>query len=276
MSKMRQVGVLSVTVLVISILGLTTQVLPFSLSISTPRVYQTVNPGETVTGTLTVSNPSSSPMGVKVYPQDFVYVAPFDGSKQFFPAGTVKSSCANWISFSPNEFTIPAFGKGRVDYTIKVPNDAKGSYQCVLFFETFLGKTQTKEGYNVSVMGRVGSLFILEVEGSIKKAEVKDVSVSGSSIKGKFCNTGETFIHAAVTYYVMDKEGMVVDRGKLSDMYTLSSDTVPFSIELSDKIPPGEYDLVCTFDLQKGDVVVKEISFTKDASGAIHIVKITD
>lgn len=250
----------------------------FNISISDPIVKEKVAAGEVITGRLELTNPSSKEIKVRAYLEDFTYIAPYDGTKKFFPPGSLDFSCTGWISFSPQEFTMHAFEKKKIDYSIRVPQGVNGGNYAVLFFETSLGKIENESeyNYNVEILGRVGALFFLEAEDSIKRAEVKQIEEKNNTINGKFFNKGEVFIKSQATYYVIDEAGMVLDRGKLDDVYIFPPDGTAFNIKLSKSLAPGQYVLVCTFDLGEGDVLVKEMDFSKDLSGKIKILEIKD
>ncbi|MBU0693484.1 MAG: hypothetical protein KKC11_02270 [Candidatus Omnitrophica bacterium] len=263
-------------VILVSLLFIGNNVFSFNLSISDPKINLKVKQDEALTGKIKVANPSSGEIKVKVYLEDFTYIPPYDGTKKFFPSGSTQFSCAQWISFSPQEFKLPPFGARFVNYSLRVPHDAKGSYCAVLFFETALGEIEEEAGYNVKVLGRVGSLIFLEAEGSLKQAKIRNIKTEGDEIKGEFLNLGDVFINSVSSYFVMDEEGMVLDRGKLEDLFLFPKDKAPFTIPLLEKIPAGKFSLICTFDLGAGDILVKELDFIKDAKNFIKIIEIRD
>lgn len=249
----------------------------FNIGVSNPKVKLKVSPGEVVTGSIRITNPSSNEVKIKVYVEDFKYVPPYDGSKKFLTAGTLENSCAKWISFSPVEFKLPPFGRRNVEYSISVPSSARGGYYAVMFFETALGEVEESPGSRLFVLGRIGSLFLIETEDSIKKADIDSIEVEGSSIKGIISNTGDVFINAKGTYFVMDSEGMIYDRGKIKDLFLFPGDKADFALSLSnERIPRGSYTLICNFDLEDGDVAVKEVDFMKKQDNSIEISAVRD
>jgi len=248
----------------------------FNLSISNPKIKLKVEPGQVITGSLTINNPSSSEIAIKAYLEDFIYVSPYDGSKKFFPAGSTERSCAGWISFSPSEFKLNPFGRRNIDYTVRVPESASGGYYAVLFFETSLGQIEQTPGNRLLVLGRIGSLFLVETNNSVKKAEIRDLKTGINSINASFNNTGNVLLKAQGTYFIMDREGMVRDRGKIEDIFISPGDETYFSVKISSSLDAGKYTLVDNFDLQDGDVVVKEIDFMKRTNGSLEISAVRD
>lgn len=247
----------------------------FTLTLNNATVKEKVTPGDVVAGSITVKNSTDQRVAVKAYFEDFLYVEPYDGSKEFYPAGSLENSCSNWITFSPQDFELAAFEQKKVDYTIRVPSNAKNGNYGVFFFETALGALK-KENQNVLVSGRIGSLFFVEVENSLKKASVTNFSGGKNKITSDYKNIGKVFTHCKPSFFVMDNQGMVIDRGQMNEIYMFPDSSTSVEISLSDKISPGSYTAVCTFDLQDGDVIVREVDFRKDLSGNIIVISVRE
>ncbi len=249
------------------------------------KIRLSVAPGSTKSGVIHLKNTSSEPLAVRAYLDDWYYLPVADGSKEFKPAGIMPLSCASWISFNPAEFTIPAFGSQVVNYVVKVPKDVVGGHYAVLFFESVLTNPMQQEGVGVAVAVRLGSLFYIEPEGTIKR----DVTISQLSlervnenapliVKLDFKNSGNVDITASGTFDLIDKTGLVYARGKFGQAYTFPNDTATLKGEWKESIAAGTYDLVITLDLGKaleeagmgrGPVVVKEANVEIGPSGQV-------
>ena len=118
------------------------------------KVSLNVHGGEHRNGSLILHNTSSTPVDIKVYWEDFEYKPPYDGTKAFLPAGTAPASASQWVTFSPQTFSIPPFGQQNLDYTVSVPDQIQGGHYGVLFFER--SSTLLKNGEGVSLVTRVG------------------------------------------------------------------------------------------------------------------------
>lgn len=238
------------------------------------RVRLTVNPGETVVDSVTLHNTGSVPADVKVYWQDFTYLPPFEGKKNFSQPGTSEYSMADWISYSPQLVTLPPQGKRDINYTIKVPEDAKGGHYGVLFFEQGLGKGTTTTGVNI--ITRLGALFFVDTVNSDKTSKIGNIRFEEEFLKGDFTNQGDVFLFPRGIYYLMDKEGVVAERGELDKIYLIPKATAGFQIPIGDALADGDYTAVVTFDLEDGDSVIKEVDFSKSGSGELQISEIRD
>jgi hypothetical protein len=255
LKKAKKVGVCLFLALTFALLKTGVCPAQITLRVDKPRVKLAVSPGEAKSGTISVENPSHYPLTIKTYLEDWEYSPGGEGVKTFALAGTHSRSGALWISYSPAEFTIPPYGRKKVNYTVNVPNDAKGGYYAILFFETQLGEKQNAEGLSVAVMGRVGTLFYIEAEGTqIRRAELRDLKITRKNkaeplkINAVFKNTGNTQLKARGTFDVINDKGMVFARGSFNEIYTMPGGEEAIQADWYEDIPPGEYDLIITLD----------------------------
>lgn len=258
-----------------------------AIQLDQPKVRLIIPPGQSKTGRIEVKNPSNEPKAVKVYIEDWVYAAG-DGSKKFMPPGTTNLSCANWISFAPAEFTVPALGKQYVNYTVRVPKDAVGGYYAAFFFESAMGQPAEKTEAMVSmpVAIRIGSLFYIEPEGTINRAaQLGKLSLERKSkdmplvINLDFKNTGNVDIIAGGNFNIIDNQGIVYARGEFNKkIYTFPAGTAKLTATSKEPLPKGEYDFIITLDLGgaleelgmgRGPVVTKEARIEIGQNGEI-------
>ena len=238
------------------------------------KVKLSVSPGENVTGSLMAHNTSDKSIRVKIYWEDFHYEPPYDGTKKFSSLGSTANSCGQWINFSPQEFVFPPFGKQKIDYVLNPPADIHGGYYGVLFFEKEEEKRTGEVGLNV--VTRVGSLFFVEAENRTKKAEVNADTFQNNILKASFKNSGDTVLIPGGTFYVMNGEGVVVDRGEIKKYYLPPQGKVDFEAPVSPDLPSGKFTLVITFDLEDGDSSVKEIDFEKEGAATFRVLATRD
>lgn len=219
------------------------------------KVRLSIAPGKSKTGTIKISNFSAEPKSLKAYLEDWVYLPACDGTKDFKPAGTLDLSAAKWITFAPPEFSVSAYGIKLVNYTVKVPEDAKGGHYAVLFFENYLPEVQEDlEGVNVNVAVRVASLFYIEPLGTIdRNAEISGLELSKEEDKfqltAKFKNTGNVDINTKATFFMIDQKGIVFARGEFNEVYTFPQDAATLVSSWKEPLPEGKYDLVLTIDI---------------------------
>jgi len=229
-----------------------------------------VSGGDHLNGTLLIHNTSSDPAEIKVYWEDFEYKPPFDGTKNFLPAGTAAASASQWVTFSPQAFNMPGFGQQKIDYTVTVPSVIQEGHYGVLFFERSSNATLSSDK-GVTLVTRVGCLFFVEPKDKSKKAVIQDIKLKANSLAASFANQGNVILIPHTTYYIMQEGGLVLLRGEVNKLYVPPGASAPLEISLKKKLNPGHYTLVINSDLDEGDVVVKEIGLAVDASGLVSL-----
>jgi hypothetical protein len=247
-----------------------------AVQLEPPKIRVIIAPGESQAGQIKVLNNSALPKKVRVYAYDWKYLPDQDGSKDFLPPSTLESSAVKWITFFPAEFTIPPYGRVSVNYTVRLPGDARGGHYAVLFFENYLGdqsKTTQEEGVSVNLAIRTASLFYIEAKGYVERRVVIDNLKFKKEndkfyLSAVFTNAGNVDITANSDFYIIDKKGMVFARGDFNDVYTFPKDTAVLESGWKEKIPAGKYDLVMTIDIGKAlkELQLGEIpAITKEA-----------
>jgi len=262
-----------------------------SFRIDPARLRIAVAPGGTKSGTIKVYTQSAQSLKVKVYLEDWDY-ADQTGTRAFHPAGTTPLSCANWISLSPSEFIIPAYGVGQLNYTIKAPVGIEGGHFAVMFFETepiaatIRGQTEQVQA-STTLNIRLGALFYVEAQNntkrtiSLSKFAITDAPKNkGIMISSDFQNVGNTDITAGGTFYIMNSKGKIFARGNFNDVYTLPGDKAKLTALLKEPLASGKYSIVISLDLGKaietatahkarGPIVTKEAEIEIGESGEV-------
>jgi len=246
------------------------------------KIRVVVSPGERAFGEITLDNPTDQSKKMRLYLEDWYYLPGGTGAKEFLPANSLPASACSWITFSPADVTIPAFGKQRINYSVNAPADATGTRFATLFFETLISKgsfsgSDRSAGLDVNV--RVATLFYIEVKGTTQRtAKISNLNIRPSKdekgaldITLDFDNTGNTDITTSGNFSLMNNEGIVGARGAFNSVYTFPGGKGILLGIWKNKIPPGDYDLVITVDLGKaltdagmgrGPVITKEASVT--------------
>ncbi len=267
----------------------------FAQAIELPYIDQSkirlsISPGESGYGEINIENVTSETRSIRAYLEDWRYLPPADGTKEFLPAGTTPLSAATWISFSPAEFTLEPFSKQKLKYSVRVPPEAKGGYYAVLFFESVFNNPGPEQGglkVGMNIAIRVATLFYIEAEGSLNRTgQLSDYSVEHTTsddpflISIKFKNTGNVDITAGGNFNILDEKNMVLARGEFKDIYTFPGDSALLSATWKEALPKGKYHLILTFNLGKaleeagtgrGPVIVKEAEMEIGEGGSVKV-----
>ena len=236
-----------------------------TIRISTPRVELELSPGETYSGEIIAENPGDEEVKAKLYLEDWAYSPGGTGEKKFTPVASTPLSASKWITFNPTEEVIKPFGRITARYTVTVPQEARGAYYSVLFFETLLGTATDEEGVNVLVAGRIGALFFVQVKGTVdRKGEIKSLELKAPEgnkpleISTTFQNSGNVDIALGGNFLIMDAAGKVQGRGDLNKLYTFPGSAETGSTQWVGRLPKGSYQVLLTYDLGKGKNLVEE------------------
>lgn len=249
-----------------------------SLNISPPSFTAAVKPGGSASGKVDVFNKGDIAVGILAYTQDWVYQG--DGGKEFRAAGTTPLSCAKWIQLFPQKFEMEPNSTVSVQYSITVPQDAKGGYYAVIFFESVpTGDTADEAGMFIRFAGRLGAIVYLEVEGSTeRKAAVESLSIeppqSNKPLELKLAmkNTGNVYIGAEGVLNIMDDEGLIYGTQKFGPVNTLPGDTREYAAEWFGELEEGSYTAVVTLDIDGAEPLVEERTITVTSGGEITSV----
>ena len=219
---------------------------------------------------------------MRLYLEDWYYLPGGSGAKEFLPPNSTPTSACPWITFSPADVTVPAFGKQQINYAINVPPGATGARFATLFFETLFSKgtfldSGRSAGLDVNI--RVATLFYVEVKGTIERtAKINNLKITPAKEEKEsldivldFENTGNTDITTAGSFSLMNNEGLVSARGAFNSVYAFPGGKGTLLGTWKGKIPSGDYNLVITVDLGKaltdagigrGPLVTKEATVT--------------
>lgn len=245
------------------------------MRLKTPKVRVSVPPGGSTSEEIEIENPAGEEMAIRVYVEDWVYSSQ-DGAKNFSAPGTTETSCSNWITFSPKDFSLPPYGKRIIHITVNVPEDAIGANYSVIFFETLLSPASKDPGTaSVNLMGRLGTLIYVQSEGTIeKKVDFFNLKIArkkdepGYQITGDIANRGNCNSNIDGTFNIIDNEGNVFARGAFNTAYTLQGDKAVMTAGWDENLPKGEYFIVVSLDAG-GTPIIGELTVEIDDKGTI-------
>lgn len=246
----------------------------YALRIDNARMRIQLGEGEAYTGSVGVENPTSKEVQVKVYLEDFSYLPPYEGDKEFSPAGASEYSLAGWITVSPQKFSLGPYQEKKVNFSIRPDGPFSHVHYGVLFSETSIWKDKTqKEG--IEVRGRLGTLIFVEPAEIDRSLAFEQISPGKNKIKGIVLNNSNAFVNAKGSYFIFGQNNVVGQRGEVRELYLLPGDKTEISIATG-SLGEGEYTLVLTFDLELGGAKVKEVDFSLASGGDVSILAIRD
>lgn len=150
-------------------------------------------PGDVVTTRVALTlGPGPRPVHFRAHTEDWWRTA--DGLKTFYrPAGTLRRSCAPWITLDPAEQEVAPGGKLAVRLTIAVPADIPpGGYWCAVTLNELPDPLDVARatGINFAASFSTGVyVFIAPLE---RDAVITDLRVSGDAVQVALRGTGNT------------------------------------------------------------------------------------
>lgn len=185
------------------------------LGISPPDVWLKLNPGGVYQGQIYIMGSKEEEVAINTYLMDWSLNSA--GEYQFLPKGTLKRSASPWITFTPSQFKLLP-GKGqRVNYTVKAPLDASGSYWSVLMFSTIPRPLDANAKFQIAAAARVAYIIKVDINGSragkgkIERFKLNyDEGVKKVAATVRIKNSGETSIRFKGRLELKDVQGRIV------------------------------------------------------------------
>lgn len=234
-----------------------------SLNVWPPKIDLNVIPGESRTGVITVDNKGSEKVRVVCYITD-IDMDKF-GNLLFPEGGSLSNSCEPWLLVNPEDFTLSQGTNQRVRYTLKVPDDAAGTFLASIFFQSKPDDKSQITGSQLTV--RVGTIFVINVTGTgFKDGELTSLSMNNTNqdniaqIELGFKNKGNLLIRPKGTVEIKNDAGWTVEKLMINED---NQAVLPFA-ERVIRIPvanikPGAYNLIATVDYGGAEILSGEL-----------------
>lgn len=221
-----------------------------AVSLSPLTFELSANPGEAVSNVIKVTNPDPNPVNIVIEIEDFAAIGE-EGQVTLQPGEDNSTySLAQWVTVTPNAFTIPASDSRSVQFTINIPIDAEpgGHYSSVLASVS----AGPAEGA-VSIAQKIGSLLLLNVSGDVKeKLNIEELFVEPFSeygpvdIVSRFENTGT--IHLKPRGFILIKNifGQEIEKIDLPQKNVLPRSIRRVEIPWGERLMFGKYEATLT------------------------------
>jgi hypothetical protein len=131
-----------------------------------PKLELSGNPGDSLSDRLRIRNEGSQPITYNAKVEDFVAVGD-QGQVDFVDPAEARTnfSLAQWVTVSPETFTVPANSEQVIGFTIRIPKTAEpgGHFASINIQSAGEGVLQ---GNGAAVQSRLASLILLRVSGN--------------------------------------------------------------------------------------------------------------
>ncbi|MBN1781903.1 hypothetical protein JW948_12300 [bacterium] len=214
---------------------------------------QTLVPGDSVAGTITVLNDAETPAIIRITQSDYIYQS--DGSSYFETPSSIARSNARWIEFSPKQLTVPPREKSDIYYQIQVPaqDSLYGSYWSVLLIEPIQQPSPDEEDqFRVITIFRYAVQIISSIQGT-GEIQLQFMNAGIEPLDGKrqlgieLGNIGDIVIRPEVWIEVYSETGDFLGKFTAQPAHLLPSCSRRLLIDIS-TLPSGIHKAIVIAD----------------------------
>ncbi|MEL7352411.1 MAG: P pilus assembly protein, chaperone PapD [Cyanobacteria bacterium J06560_5] len=209
-----------------------------------PMVIQTEVRRGQAQSVITVTNPSSQPMRVRVYSQPFTY----EREAGFVTLAEDENDLTPYLQFSPREFVIPPNERQRVRVVgLLPPSLAETEYRAVIFTEA-LPESEQSASSTAGIQTRIGSTVYFRQSAANPELSVVSAQwdAEASKVQLLVTNAGEATARPNVKW-TLQQAGESVATGESGATTVIEGGDrlfqLPFDSETSGAIAPGTYEL---------------------------------
>lgn len=239
------------------------------VSVSPPRVYYEVAPGQTGSNEILVTNVSNkNTLELSITLGDWMYNE--YGENLVFPPDTLQNSCASWINISGASYlSLKPQESKTIKVNMTVPQDLNDSvtvHTAMLYITQMNPVNDVDEkGANIKVSVRSGiKLFHRKPIPRDRKININNLSwrKSNNEIQLEFKNEGNVWIEGTVKSYLFDKStGKEITLDNIS-FYTMPEDNRILRIPVPNSIKSGSYIATVLVDYgDKNNIEAAELQF---------------
>ncbi len=225
------------------------------ISVSPPRVYYTLNPGETGTQKVLVSNVSKEhPLNLSLTFGDWAYDG--YGNNLMFPPDSLDNSCASWLSLPGGMYMTLEPGENReIDVTMTVPNmpAPDENVQTAMLFVTQMNPVDGIDAQGAAIRINVRQGIKLYRKGNapeIKKVEIENLGYdkNTNSLLLLFNNGGNIWLNGRVSASLFNQANGKELNIEAIDFYTMPGDHRSMRIPLRQDLEKGRYTSTVMID----------------------------
>ena len=231
-----------------------------AISVEIGPIELTLEPGETYSGSIPVTNDEDGTAHFRIYLGDWRQTETGD---EYYEVGKIEDSLSHWMKVHPSSLTLSPGESAEVYFEISIPDDPDltGSYWGIFFVEGEARKQEINaadEGMpnlGLRIILRHGIKVYVNIPGTeISKAEFTTAQTipstgGGLDFVASFENQGNTYLRPHVWLELRDQMGNTVLTSPHRIMTILPGIKRDYSFDLSGlEISPGRYTALIIAD----------------------------
>lgn len=237
------------------------------VSVTPPRVYFEINPGESHREQITITNVSKShrlDLGISL--NDWQYSR--EGNNIILPADTLSSSSSSWVNFEGDSyFSLRPGEKKDINVVINRPTDAtQEDVYTTMLFVTQLNpiddidskgaqiKVAIRSGIKLFVRSNLPRNIMLNIHNGFYDTEQKRLAI-------EFINEGNVWANGDLKTELLNNRTGETQRLESTVFYTMPKDDRLQFIQLPEDLPAGSYTATVLLDPGHNVIEAAEIEF---------------
>ena len=241
------------------------------LTVSPPRTYFTLNPGEVEQKKIKIINPSATEtLELAISFNDWKYNE--FGSNIILDPNSLPNSLANWITVFPsNVLTLKPKEEKEIDVQLKVPATInQEDVHTVMMYVTQTNSVnrEYKNGETLIIMLQTGVKIYHRLNIG-RNLDIEFIDFNFEKDKNRLVleleNTGNVWAEGVINNELINQETGEVIKLEEQVFYSLPKDKRTLFIQLPNDLPKSEYLVTSTFDLGDKDAIkVAELNFSNE------------
>jgi hypothetical protein len=244
------------------------------ISVNTGKLYYSFSAGSSGTQKLRVQNPTNKELEVGISINDWNYDSL--GHNSIHEAGTLKTSCADWIKILPSSYFLLQPNEIKdLDIEVHAPSDVDTAIpvHTAIIYLTQLnpGKGTDAQGAAIKVTVRMGVKIYHSLQSEGKRnldiLDFKDIksipeAKKTDALELKVHNTGNIWIDGKAKIELLNTQTGKKIKMEPFDFYMLPGDTTYLRPKLPADIPAGVYTATAILNYgAKDELKVAELEF---------------
>lgn len=243
------------------------------LSASPIKFHYQLPPGGSETQTITIMNPTNAEVEVGVSFGDWNYGE--NGENKLYDAGTLETSCANWIKVLPTSyFVLQPHEQKKLDLVLSVPADANTEIPVhtgmVFFTQLNPGDSgREKDGAAIKVAVRMGvkiyHSFFPNTNADVEITDFNTFEVETNE-KGVYLvleSQGKIWTNGNVNWELFNKNTGKKEKLEKTKFFTLPGNKRRLEPQLPEDLQKGNYTLTAIVKYEDSDAIkIADLDFS--------------
>lgn len=227
-------------------------------------------PGQTLTGAITVRNPTHAPVSLEVVPSDFVLTP--DNRINPLPVSTLPASLASWLDLGVSAVDLAPGASRQYNYSITVPaTAAPGTHWGAILFRTATTTQKGSSGVGMQVRAQVAFIVVVDIAPLTKSGKVTGVTLGPAKAPGasgtqtvtvSFQNTGDSYLRLEGRVELRKPDGTLVQTLSIAPTPSFPQELSNIPVKVGKPLAAGTYLATAILDYGTVDLVAGQATLT--------------